>query len=74
MHPLVRTRVARVAVNLGLGTSAYKKDRISDAPSGSAPWNASHDYTNYGFSTLEANRTMLSWKSVLDEFVMWKTA
>ncbi|KAF4315244.1 hypothetical protein JM18_004992 [Phytophthora kernoviae] len=54
---------------------------IDPAPENSAPWNAAFDYTNFGFSTLEANRTMLSWKfikssdeSVLDEFVMWKTS
>ncbi|KAG7384777.1 hypothetical protein PHYPSEUDO_002230 [Phytophthora pseudosyringae] len=46
-----------------------------------ATWNAASNYIDYGFSTLEANRSMLSWKflnssnqAVLDEFVMWKTA
>ncbi|GMF36896.1 unnamed protein product [Phytophthora lilii] len=45
-----------------------------------ATWNAASNYIDYGFSTLEANRSMLSWKflnssnqAVLDEFVMWKT-
>ncbi|KAG1708866.1 hypothetical protein DVH05_022500 [Phytophthora capsici] len=43
-------------------------------------WNAFSNYVDYGFSTLEANRSMLSWKflnssnqAVLDEFIMWKT-
>ncbi|GMF25357.1 unnamed protein product [Phytophthora fragariaefolia] len=46
-----------------------------------ATWNVASNYIDYGFSTLEANRTMLSWRflnssnqAVLDEFVMWKTA
>ncbi|KAL4108318.1 hypothetical protein PRIC1_000036 [Phytophthora ramorum] len=45
-----------------------------------ATWNAASNYIDYGFSTLEANRTMLSWKflnssnqEILDEFVMWKS-
>ncbi|ETN25028.1 hypothetical protein PPTG_01170 [Phytophthora nicotianae INRA-310] len=44
-------------------------------------WNAASNYIDYGFSTLEANRSKLSWKflnssnqAVLDEFVMWKTS
>ncbi|KAE9202909.1 hypothetical protein PF005_g14399, partial [Phytophthora fragariae] len=46
-----------------------------------ATWNVVSNYVDYGISTLEANRTMLSWKFlnssnqvVLDEFVMWKTS
>jgi hypothetical protein len=52
-----------------------------NAPDGTAPWNAAVDYTHFGYSTLEANHTMLSWKfisasdkSVTDEFVMYKTS
>ncbi|KAG7379322.1 hypothetical protein PHYBOEH_011963 [Phytophthora boehmeriae] len=52
---------------------------IDPAPDNTAPWNAAFDYNNFGFSTLEANRTTLSWKfikssdeTVLDEFVMRK--
>ncbi|KAF4034699.1 Iron/zinc purple acid phosphatase-like protein C [Phytophthora infestans] len=56
-------------------------ENLTDAPAGTAPWNAAVDYTHFGFSVLEANRSMLSWKyvsasdkSVTDEFVMNKRA
>ncbi|RLN82649.1 hypothetical protein BBJ28_00026225 [Nothophytophthora sp. Chile5] len=64
-----------------LSGAAGNVEGIDTTPTGTAPWNAASDYTNYGFSTLEANRTMLSWKflkssdkSVQDEFVMYKTS
>ncbi|ETP31383.1 hypothetical protein F442_19746 [Phytophthora nicotianae P10297] len=59
--------------------AAGNVENLRDAPDGTAPWNAAFDYSHFGFSTLEANRTMLSWKyfassdlSVQDEFVMFK--
>ncbi|RLN48620.1 hypothetical protein BBJ28_00004724 [Nothophytophthora sp. Chile5] len=61
--------------------AAGNVENLRDAPDGTAPWNAAFDYSHFGFSTLEANRTMLSWKylassdlSVQDEFVMYKSA
>ncbi|OWZ11514.1 Iron/zinc purple acid phosphatase [Phytophthora megakarya] len=55
-------------------------DGLSNIPEGNATWNVASNYVDYGFSTLEANQSMLSWKfvksssqAVLDEFVMWKT-
>lgn len=49
-------------------------------PHTSAKWNVMSNYADYGVSTLEANRSMLSWKflsssnqAILDEFVIWKT-
>ncbi|KAG7383897.1 hypothetical protein PHYBOEH_009737 [Phytophthora boehmeriae] len=60
--------------------AAGNVENLRAAPDGTAPWNAAHDYSHFGFSTLEANRTMLSWKylassdlSVQDEFVMYKS-
>ncbi|EGZ21341.1 hypothetical protein PHYSODRAFT_313570 [Phytophthora sojae] len=45
------------------------------------PWNVFSNYVDYGVSTLEANRSMLSWKfvstanqAVLDQFVLRKNA
>ncbi|GMF25453.1 unnamed protein product [Phytophthora lilii] len=61
--------------------AAGNVENLTDAPKGTAPWSAAVDYTHFGYSTLEANRTMLSWKfisaadkSVTDEFVMYKTS
>ncbi|RLN98303.1 hypothetical protein BBJ28_00027215, partial [Nothophytophthora sp. Chile5] len=61
--------------------AAGNVEDLTDAPSGTAPWNAAVDYTHFGYSTLAANHTMLSWKfiassdkSVTDEFVMYKTS
>ncbi|KAL3656816.1 hypothetical protein V7S43_018273 [Phytophthora oleae] len=59
--------------------AAGNVENLRAAPNGTAPWNAAYDYSHFGFSTLEANRTVLSWKylassdlSVQDEFVMYK--
>jgi len=61
--------------------AAGNVENLSDSPDYTVSWNAFHDYENYGFNTLEVNRTVLSWKylsnsdrSVLDEFVMIKTS
>ncbi|EGZ11428.1 hypothetical protein PHYSODRAFT_338138 [Phytophthora sojae] len=60
--------------------AAGNVENLRDAPKGTAPWNAAYEYSHFGSSTLEANRTMLSWKylassglSVQDEFVMYKS-
>ncbi|KAL4151101.1 hypothetical protein PRNP1_010487 [Phytophthora ramorum] len=60
--------------------AAGNVEDLTDAPTGTAPWNAAVDYSHFGYSTLEANHTMLSWKfisasdkNVTDEFVMYKT-
>ncbi|KUF82466.1 Acid phosphatase [Phytophthora nicotianae] len=51
---------------------------LDPAPTGNnVTWNVVSNYVDYGFSSLDANRSMLSWKflnssnqAVLDEFVM----
>ncbi|KAE9276645.1 hypothetical protein PR003_g29007 [Phytophthora rubi] len=70
---------APVYILSGAGGSVEGLDMIPDV--NNATWNAVSNYVDYGISTLEANRTMLSWKFlnssnqvVLDEFVMWKTS
>ncbi|KAG2525900.1 hypothetical protein BBO99_00004222 [Phytophthora kernoviae] len=40
-------------------------EALTDAPTGTSPWNAAVDYEHYGYSTLEANRTTLLWKFIL---------
>ncbi|KAH7489114.1 hypothetical protein PRIC1_010634 [Phytophthora ramorum] len=59
---------------------AGQVEGMSEPPTNTASWNAVSDYKHFGYSTLEANRTTLSWKfilssdqSVKDEFVMYKT-
>lgn len=61
--------------------AAGNVENLRGAPDGTAQWNAANDYSHFGFSTLEANRTMMSWKylassglSVQDEFIMYKSA
>ncbi|OWZ03302.1 Iron/zinc purple acid phosphatase, partial [Phytophthora megakarya] len=54
---------------------------LSSIPDGNATWNIAANYADYGFSSLRANRSLLSWKflnssnqAVLDDFIMWKTS
>ncbi|KAE9211238.1 hypothetical protein PF005_g11082 [Phytophthora fragariae] len=61
--------------------AAGSVENLKAAPAGTAPWNAAVDYKHFGYSTLEANRTMVSWKfvsasdkSVTDDFRMYKTS
>ncbi|KAG6583112.1 calcineurin-like phosphoesterase [Phytophthora cinnamomi] len=60
--------------------AAGNVEALTEAPTGTAPWNAAVDYKHFGYSMLAANRSMLSWKfvsasdkSVTDEFVMHKS-